>query len=218
MRTSRSKVASSTVFLDRKSARDEAQKGDYFLEWTWNAATDQTGPVTYTLRRLIDPRALGWYSADEHLHQLPDSALMLAEDLNLAALPICGGVELTYRPGQKVTRLPDAHHLLVTELPALEWDCFLWNLSKPLEMRLGKDPWPQEDFATSDRPGGSAVSSRMQNWCRRNAPIGRSPNTAATAAIAGRSLRDRAGRLPLRGRLHPAQRRRQSRRMSDPQE
>ena len=49
---------------------------------------------TYTLRRLADPLAMGWYSADEHLHQLPDSALMLAEDLNLAALPICGGVEL----------------------------------------------------------------------------------------------------------------------------
>ena len=81
---------------------------------------------------------------------------MLAEDLNLAAVPICGGVELSYRPGQKVTQLPDANHLLVTELPALEWDCFLWNLPKPLEMRLGEDPWPQEDFATSDRPGGSA--------------------------------------------------------------
>ena len=111
---------------------------------------------TYMLRRLADPLAMGWYSADEHLHQLPDSALMLAEDLNLAALPICGGVELTYRPGQKVTRLPDAHHLLVTDLPALEWDCFLWNLPQPLEMRLGAEPWPQEDFATSDRPGGSA--------------------------------------------------------------
>jgi hypothetical protein len=45
---------------------------------------------------------------------------------------------------------------LVTEVPALEWDCFLWNLHKPVEMRLGKGPWPQEDFATSDRPGGSA--------------------------------------------------------------
>ena len=56
----------------------------------------------YTLRRLIDPLAMGWYSADEHLHQMPDAALMLAEDLNLAALPICGGVELSYRPGQKV--------------------------------------------------------------------------------------------------------------------
>jgi hypothetical protein len=108
------------------------------------------------LRRLADPLAMGWYSADEHLHQLPDSALMLAEDLNLAAVPICGGVELTYRPGQKVTRLPDANHLLVTDLPALEWDCFLWNLPQPLEMRLGAEPWPQEDFATSDRPGGSA--------------------------------------------------------------
>ena len=116
----------------------------------------QTIEKTYTLRRLIDPLAMGWYSADEHLHQMPDAALMLAEDLNLAAIPICGGVELSYRPGQKVTQLPDANHLLVTELPAIEWDCFLWNLPKPLEMRLGEDPWPQEDFATSDRPGGSA--------------------------------------------------------------
>ena len=24
---------------------------------------------------------MGWYSADEHLHQMPDAALMLAEDL-----------------------------------------------------------------------------------------------------------------------------------------
>lgn len=110
----------------------------------------------YTLKRLIDPLAMGWYSADEHLHQMPDAALMLAEDLNLAALPICGGVELSYLPRQKLTQLPDANHLLVTELPALEWDCFLWNLPKPLEMRLGQGPWPEEDFATSDRPGGSA--------------------------------------------------------------
>lgn len=110
----------------------------------------------YTLKRLIDPLAMGWYSADEHLHQMPDAALMLAEDLNLAALPICGGVELSYLPRRKLTQLPDAKHLLVTELAALEWDCFLWNLPKPLEMRLGKGPWPEEDFATSDRPGGSA--------------------------------------------------------------
>jgi hypothetical protein len=110
----------------------------------------------YTLKRLIDPLAMGWYSADEHLHQMPDAALMLAEDLNLAALPICGGVELSYLPRQKLTQLPDAKHLLVTELPALEWDCFLWNMPKPLEMRLGQGPWPEEDFATSDRPGGSA--------------------------------------------------------------
>lgn len=110
----------------------------------------------YTLKRLIDPLAMGWYSADEHLHQMPDAALMLAEDLNLAAVPICGGGDLSYRPGQRVAQLPDANHLLVTELPALEWDCFLWNLPKPLEMRLGQAPWPEEDFATSDRPGGSA--------------------------------------------------------------
>ncbi len=110
----------------------------------------------YTLRRLIDPRARGWYSADEHLHQMPDAALMLAEDLNLAAVPICGGVDLSYRPRQKLTQLPDANHLLVTELPAVEWDCFLWDLPRTLEMRLGEDPWPAEDFATSDRPGGSA--------------------------------------------------------------
>ena len=58
---------------------------------------------TYTLRRLIDPLAMGWYSADEHLHQMPDAALMLAEDLNLAAVPICGGVDLSYRPRQKLT-------------------------------------------------------------------------------------------------------------------
>jgi len=116
----------------------------------------QTIEKTYTLRRLIDPLAMGWYSADEHLHQMPDAALMLAEDLNLAAIPICGGVELSYRAGQRVAQLPDANHLLVTELPAIEWDCFLWDLPKPLEMRLGQDPWPQEDFATSDRPGGSA--------------------------------------------------------------
>lgn len=116
----------------------------------------QSVEKTYTLKRLIDPLAMGWYSADEHLHQMPDAALMLAEDLNLAAVPICGGVDLSYRPGQRVAQLPDANHLLVTELLALEWDCFLWNLPKPLEMRLGAEPWPEEDFATSDRPGGSA--------------------------------------------------------------
>jgi hypothetical protein len=65
-------------------------------------------------------------------------------------------VELSYRAGQRVTQLPDATHLLVSEVPAVEWDCFLWDLPKPLEMRLGKDPWPQDDFATSDRPGGSS--------------------------------------------------------------
>jgi TolB protein len=118
--------------------------------------TGQTIAKTYTLRRLIDPLAMGWYSADEHLHQMPDAALMLAEDLNLAAVPICGGVELSYRPRQKVTPLPDANHLLVTQLPAIEWDCFLWSLPQRLELRLGDEPWPQEDFATSDRPGGSA--------------------------------------------------------------
>ncbi len=116
----------------------------------------QSVEKTYTLKRLIDPLARGWYSADEHLHQMPDAALMLAEDLNLAAVPICSGVDLSYRPRQKLTQLPDANHLLVTELPAVEWDCFLWDLPRPLEMRLGKDPWPAEDFATSDRPGGSA--------------------------------------------------------------
>lgn len=118
-------------------------------------ATQET-ERTYTLRRLIDPQAMGWYSADEHLHQMPDAALMLAEDLNLAAVPICGGVDLSYRPRQKLTQLPDANHLLVTELPAVEWDCFLWDLPRPLEMRLGEGSWPAEDFATSDRPGGSA--------------------------------------------------------------
>ena len=66
-------------------------------------AAGRTTEKTYTLRRLIDPLAKGWYSADEHLHQMPDSALMLAEDLNLAAIPICGGVDLRYRPGQAVT-------------------------------------------------------------------------------------------------------------------
>ena len=116
----------------------------------------KTVEKTYTLKRLIDLPAMGWFSADEHLHQLPDSLLMLAEDLNLAAIPICGGVDLEYRAGQKVTQLPDAAHLLVSELPALEWDCFLWNLPKPLAMRLGKEEWPHEDWATSDRPGGSA--------------------------------------------------------------
>ena len=109
----------------------------------------------YTLKRLIDPLAMGWYSADEHLHQTPDSELMLAEDLNLAALPICGGVDLQYRPSQKVTQRPDATHLLVSDVPAVEWDCFLWSLPKPLAMRLGTDDWPQEDFATSDRPGAN---------------------------------------------------------------
>ncbi len=116
----------------------------------------ETIEKTYTLRRLIDPLAMGWYSADEHLHQMPDAALMVAEDLNLAAVPICGDVNLSYRPRQKVRQLPDANHLLVTELPAIEWDCFLWNLPRPVELRLGDDPWPQEDFATPDRPGGSS--------------------------------------------------------------
>lgn len=73
----------------------------------------QSTKKTYTLRRLSDPLAMGWYSADEHLHQMPEAALMLAEDLNLAAVPICGGVELSYRPRQKLTQLPDANHLLV---------------------------------------------------------------------------------------------------------
>ena len=97
----------------------------------------QNTEKTYTLRRLIDPLAMGWYSADEHLHQMPDAALMLAEDLNLAAVPICGGVELSYRPRQKLTPLPDGNHLLVTELPAVEWDCFLWNLPRPLANASG---------------------------------------------------------------------------------
>jgi len=119
-------------------------------------ATGKTTEKTYVLRRLIDLPALGWYSADEHLHQMPDSLLMLAEDLNLAAAPICGGVNLHYRPTQKVTQLPDATHLLVSQLPALEWDCFLWNLPKPLTMRLGDEDWPKEDWATPDRVGGSA--------------------------------------------------------------
>jgi hypothetical protein len=114
----------------------------------------RTTEKTYTLRRLIEPLAMGWYSADEHLHQMPDSALMLAEDLNLAAVPICGGVELHYRPTQKVTPLPDAKHLLVSRLPAVEWDCFLWNLRAPLDLRLAEEDWPREDWATSDRPGG----------------------------------------------------------------
>ena len=61
----------------------------------------QSTEKTYKLRRLIDPLAMGWYSADEHLHQMPDAALMLAEDLNLAAVPICGGVDLSYRPSQR---------------------------------------------------------------------------------------------------------------------
>ncbi len=119
-------------------------------------AAGRTTEKSYTLRRLVDPLGMGWYGADEHLHQMPDSALMLAEDLNLAAIPICGGVDLRYRPGQKVTQLPDARHLLVSELPAVEWDCFLWNLPKPLALRLGDEDWPREDWATSDRPGGSS--------------------------------------------------------------
>jgi len=41
----------------------------------------QNTEKTYTLRRLIDPLAMGWYSADEHLHQMPEAVLMLAEDL-----------------------------------------------------------------------------------------------------------------------------------------
>lgn len=115
----------------------------------------QSTEKTYTLKRLIDPLAMGWYSADEHLHQMPDSQLMLAEDLNLAAMPICGGVDTSYRPRQRLSRLPDANHLLVTELPAMEWDCFLWNLLTPVELRLGKEPWPRDDSATPDRKGGS---------------------------------------------------------------
>src|SRR5262249_1585028 len=119
-------------------------------------AAGKTAEKTYTLRRLIDNAALGWHSADEHLHQTPDCTLMLAEDLNLAAIPICGGVDLRYRPTEKVRHLPDATHLLVNDVPAVEWDCFLWNLPKPVELRLGNKPWPQEDFATPDRPGGPA--------------------------------------------------------------
>lgn len=115
----------------------------------------KTVEKTYTLKRLIDPAAAGWYSADEHLHQPPDGALMLAEDLNLAAIPICGGVDLRYHPDQRLAQLPDATHLLVSQIPAVEWDCFLWNLPKPLALRLGDQDWPQEDGATSDRPGGS---------------------------------------------------------------
>jgi len=111
---------------------------------------------TYTLKRLIDPAAKGWYSADEHLHQPPDSALMLAEDLNLTVIPVCGGVDLQYRPSQRLTQLPDATHLVVSQLPAVEWDCFLWNLPKPLTLRLDNRDWPKEDFATSDRPGGAS--------------------------------------------------------------
>jgi hypothetical protein len=123
---------------------------------TTRIVAGQATEKTYTLRRLIDCAALGWFSADEHLHQMPDSALMLAEDLNLAAVPICGGVDLHYRPSQKLTQLPDATRLLVSDLPAVEWDCFLWNLPKQVDLRLGNEPWPDEDFATPDRPGGSA--------------------------------------------------------------
>ena len=117
----------------------------------------QTIEKTYTLRRLIDPLAMGWYSADEHLHQMPDSCA------DAGRRPEPGRHSHLRRRGAELPPAPEGrrncpmpHHLLVTELPALEWDCFLWNLPKPLEMRLGKDPWPQEDFATSDRPGGSA--------------------------------------------------------------
>lgn len=110
---------------------------------------------TYTLKRLADPLAAGWYNADEHLHQPADSALMLGEDLNLVAHPICGGVELKYKPDQRIAQVPDAQHLVVSQVPAVEWDCFLWNLRQPVEMKLGEKPWPTEDFATSDRPGGA---------------------------------------------------------------
>ena len=39
-------------------------------------AAGQTAEKTYTLRRLIDLVALGWYNGDEHLHQPPDSTMM----------------------------------------------------------------------------------------------------------------------------------------------
>ena len=81
---------------------------------------------------------------------------MLAEDLNVAAIPICGGVDLRYAARQKVTQLPDATHLLVTQVPAVEWDCFLWNLPKPLTCGWATTIGPTEDGATL----GSADSTR----------------------------------------------------------
>lgn len=104
---------------------------------------------TYVLRRLVDLPALGWDSGDEHLHQTPDAAVTLAEDLNVVAVPVCDNPRLQYRADQKVTLLPDATHLLVTQMPAVEWDCFLWNLPKPLALRLGDDDWPDGDGTTA---------------------------------------------------------------------
>ncbi|MBM4041731.1 MAG: hypothetical protein FJ290_24800 [Planctomycetes bacterium] len=135
----------------------------------------KTTEKTCTLRRLIDLAAAGWYSADEHLHQPPDSLLMLAEDLNLAATPICGGVDLRYRPDQRLTQLPDATHLLVSQLPAVELDCFLWNLTKPLALRLDDQDWPIWTTPTAPRA--------WRIWITRSRPRpGRGREKARSAA------------------------------------
>lgn len=113
-------------------------------------ATGQTAEKTYTLRRLIDLVALGWYNGDEHLHQPPDSAMMRAECLNIVGTPVCNGAKVRYSVDQTVAQLPDAMHLSVTNIPATEWDCFYWNLPKPLALRLGDADWPNPDGTKPD--------------------------------------------------------------------
>lgn len=65
-----------------------------------------------------------------------------------------------------------AAHLLVTQVPAVEWDCFLWNLPKPLALRLGSDGWPDRD--------GAAVGTR-ENSPRRG---GRYPRVGLVGHMA----------------------------------
>ena len=38
----------------------------------------------------------------------------------------------------------------MTNIPATEWDCFYWNLPKPLALRLGDADWPNPDGAKPD--------------------------------------------------------------------
>lgn len=71
-------------------------------------AAGQTVEKIYTLRRLIDLVALGWYNGDEHLHQPPDSTMMRAECLNIVGTPVCNGAKVHYSVDQTVAQLPDA--------------------------------------------------------------------------------------------------------------
>lgn len=143
----------------------------------------RTVEKTYTLRRLVGPTSMGWYSGDEHLHQVPDATLMLAEDLNVAAIPVCAEPLLRYQPQQRVTPLPDAEHLLVTQVPALEWDCFLWDVPKPWTLRLDGGDWPDRDGTTAAEQKDPKL--RGGGYTLRTGFVARSPFVIEQAHAAG---------------------------------